>query len=140
MNVSSYHAGYEMDKKRLLQEEFIKDKYKALTATNALGMGIDKGNLRFIIHFDFPGSITAYYQEVGRCGRDGQKAEGIMLYDPLDQNIHEYFIDSALPTIADFEKVQKAVADAEAAGFNSDQTITGLHPTRVTIVVAELMN
>jgi ATP-dependent DNA helicase RecQ len=140
LNVSSYHAGYEMDKKRQLQEEFVKDKYKALAATNALGMGIDKGNLRFIIHFDFPGSITAYYQEVGRCGRDGQKAEGIMLYDPADQNIHEYFIDSALPSPQDFQKVIESVANAESPpGITTIKMSTGLHPTRVTIVIAELI-
>ena len=140
LNVSSYHAGYEMDRKRQLQEEFVKDKYKALAATNALGMGIDKGNLRFIIHFDFPGSITAYYQEVGRCGRDGQKAEGVMLYDPADQNIHEYFIDSALPLPQDFENVIRSVANAEKPpGLTMIKMSTGLHPTRVTIVVAELI-
>lgn len=140
LNVTSYHAGYEVDTKRRLQKEFIADKYKALAATNALGMGIDKGNLRFIIHFDFPGSITAYYQEVGRCGRDGNKADGIVLYDPADQDIHEYFIQSALPIPHDFQNVIEAVAKAEQPpGLNVIKTITDLHPTRVTTVIAELI-
>lgn len=140
LNVTSYHAGYEVDTKRRLQKEFISDKYKALAATNALGMGIDKGNLRFIIHFDFPGSITAYYQEVGRCGRDGNNADGVILYDPLDQNIHEYFIHSALPTLQDFQNVIETVRAAEQPlGLTTIKTITGLHPTRVTIVIAELI-
>lgn len=140
LNVVAYHAGYEMDTKCRLQEEFVQDKYKALAATNALGMGIDKGNLRYIIHFDFPGSVTAYYQEVGRCGRDGQEARGVMLYDPSDRKIHGYFIDSALPLPEDFENVIKVVADAIIPpGLNSIKTLTGLHPTRVTIVVSELI-
>lgn len=140
LNVTSYHAGYEADAKQRLQKEFLSDKYKALAATNALGMGIDKGNLRFIIHFDFPGSITAYYQEVGRCGRDGKMANGILLYDRSDQNIHEYFIQSALPIPQDFQNVIEAVAKSDQPpGLSAIKTITGLHPTRVTIVIAELI-
>lgn len=138
--VTAYHAGFETEEKRKLQHEFIADKYKALAATNALGMGIDKGNLRFIIHFDIPGSITAYYQEVGRCGRDGLKAEGIMLYDRADRQIQEYFIDSALPKSEDFDKVLEAVRDSlQPPNLSAIKRITGLHPTRVTIVVAELL-
>jgi ATP-dependent DNA helicase RecQ len=140
LNVTSYHAGYETELKQKLQKEFVADKYKALAATNALGMGIDKGNLRFIIHFDFPGSITAYYQEVGRCGRDGEKADGIILYDSSDKDIHEYFIQSALPSSGDFQNVIQAVANSvQPPGLTDIKTITGLHPTRVNIVIAELI-
>lgn len=140
LNVTSYHAGYESTTKQQLQKDFLADKYKALAATNALGMGIDKGNLRFIIHFDFPGSITAYYQEVGRCGRDGQKAKGVLLYDSSDQSIHDYFIESALPSQNDFKNVIEAIANSEAPlGLTAIKTATGLHPTRVTIVIAELI-
>ncbi len=138
-NVAAYHAGFETSQKRQLQEEFIADTYKALVATNALGMGIDKGNLRFIIHFDVPGSITAYYQEVGRCGRDGKKAEGILIYDKADKRVHDYFIFSAVPTHDDFQKVIDAIAHTNPPpGLLKIKTITGLHPTRVTIIVAEL--
>ncbi len=138
--MTSYHAGYDTDMKQKLQKEFIGDHYKALAATNALGMGIDKGNLRFIIHFDIPGSITAYYQEVGRCGRDGNEARGIILYDPSDRNIHEYFINSALPTVKDFQNVLETVSKADQPlGLNALKTLTGLHPTRVTIIIAELI-
>lgn len=138
--VTAYHAGFAVEEKRRLQIEFVADKYKALAATNALGMGIDKGNLRFIIHFDVPGSITAYYQEVGRCGRDGQKAKGVILYDSADQRIQEYFIHSALPTESDFQKVLQAVSTAvQPPNLTTIKQITGLHPTRVTIVLAELI-
>lgn len=139
-HVAAYHAGYEPKEKLQLQKEFIGDTYKALVATNALGMGIDKGNLRFIIHFDIPGSITAYYQEVGRCGRDGKPAQGIILYDKADQRIHEYFIFSAVPTPEDFQKVMATIASALVPpGLVTIKTLTGLHPTRVTIILAELI-
>ena len=140
VNAAAYHAGLESDHKRILQNEFIQDKFKVIAATNALGMGIDKSNLRFIIHFDVPGSITAYYQEVGRCGRDGLPAMGIMLYNPADRKIQEYFIHSSQPSIDDFNSIMSAIANSrEAPNLTSIKRTTGLHPTRVTTVIAELM-
>lgn len=138
--IIAYHAGLESEEKRKIQAGFSKNAYRVIAATTALGMGIDKKDLRFIIHFDIPGSITAYYQEVGRAGRDGLKAEGILLYDKVDKQIQDYFIDSALPTEADFDVVLKAVnASAEPPNLTSIKRLTGLHPTRVVIVLAELL-
>lgn len=135
-----YHAGFPPEEKRKLQQEFIQDRYKVLSATNALGMGIDKSNLRFIIHYDVPGSITAYYQEVGRAGRDGAAARGVLLYDPSDRRIQDHFIRSAQPTVEDFQDVLRVVTEAvEPPGLQVIKRATGLHPTRVTVVVAELM-
>lgn len=140
IDVAAYHAGIEAEDKRQLQADFLADRYKALVATNALGMGIDKSNLRFIIHFDVPGSITAYYQEVGRCGRDGLPAKGILLFDPADQAIQEYFIDSALPSPENFKEVVSAIASAQTPpNLSTIKRLTGLHPTRVTIIIAELL-
>lgn len=140
VNVAPYHAGFEPEDKRRLQEEFLADKYKALVATNALGMGIDKGNLRFIIHFDVPGSITAYYQEVGRCGRDGLPAKGFLLFDSSDRRIQEYFIESAVPSPENFIQVLQSISSAEQPpNLTAIKRTTGLHPTRVNMIVAELV-
>lgn len=140
LSIQAYHAGLSPEEKRQIQEGFTSDIYKVIVATTALGMGIDKGNLRFILHFDFPGSITAYYQEVGRCGRDGQLAQGVLLYDPNDKKIQDYFIDSSLPIREDFEKVISCVQSAtEPPNLTTIKRLTGLHPTRVTIVIAELL-
>ena len=143
LDVIAYHAGLDPDRKRELQREFTARRGGVIAATNALGMGIDKSDIRFIVHVDVPGSITAYYQEVGRAGRDGAPARGVLLFDERDREVQDYFIRSAQPTVADFTKLLEVVGDAAANG----ETITlagikarsGLHPTRVTVVLAELM-
>lgn len=140
VSIVAYHAGLDSEEKRKIQTAFSHDHYKVVSATTALGMGIDKGNLRFVIHFDIPGSITSYYQEVGRCGRDGLKAEGILLYDRADRKVQEYFIESALPSLEDFNKVLEVVnSSEELPNLTKIKRLTGLHPTRVMIVVAELV-
>jgi ATP-dependent DNA helicase RecQ len=139
-NSIAYHAGLESDQKRQIQDAFVKDVYKVVVATTALGMGIDKTNLRFILHFDFPGSITAYYQETGRCGRDGKKAQGILLYDPADKKIQEHFISSALPTSDDVETIFSIILnEKEPPTLALIKRAAGLHPTRTIVVLAELI-
>jgi ATP-dependent DNA helicase RecQ len=134
----AYHAGLDPEEKRRIQQALIEDKYKVVAATTALGMGIDKSNLRFIIHFDIPGSITSYYQEVGRAGRDGLKAHGILLFHSPDIKIQEHFIDSALPSLENFEQVFEAIR-TEPLNVTGIKRMTGLHPTRVSIILAELI-
>ena len=136
--VAAYHAGMPPDRKKALQEQFIGGDFRAIAATNALGMGIDKSDLRAVVHVDVPGSITAYYQEVGRAGRDGLPATGLLLLDPDDRRIQDYFIHSAQPVTEDFTAVHRAV-EAEPLTITQLRRATGLHPTRVTVVVAELV-
>lgn len=139
ISVAAYHAGFSPEEKRKLQDNFIANHYKVIAATNALGMGIDKQDLRFIIHYDVPGSITAYYQEVGRCGRDGQLSQGILLFDEADRRIQDYFINSAQPSRQDFEHIINCVKKSnEILGLTEIKRISGLHPTQVNIIIAEL--
>ena len=139
IHVMAYHAGYQPQKKQQLQHEFIDNHYKAIAATNSLGMGIDKQDVRFIIHFDVPGSITAYYQEVGRAGRDGTVAYGILLFEQSDIQIQRYFIDSAQPSANSFQMVLATLKEQGSLQLLNIKRHTGLHPTQVTVILAELM-
>ncbi len=136
-SIAAYHAGMPPERKKRLQSDFLAGDFRAIAATNALGMGIDKADLRAVVHVDVPGSITAYYQEVGRAGRDGLPATGLLVFDPDDRRIQEYFIHSAQPVPSDFDAVRDAAAEPRT--ITELKRATGLHPTRVTVVVAELI-
>jgi ATP-dependent DNA helicase RecQ len=93
-----------------LEQQLLDDKLKVLVATTALGMGFDKPNLAFVIHFQTPGSVVAYYQQVGRAGRAIEGAYGILLSGPDEDNINDYFIDSAFPKINEVKKIITALS------------------------------
>lgn len=90
-----YHGGLNPDVRRQNQEDFLYDRTTVMVATNAFGMGIDKSNVRFVIHAQVPGSLEAYYQEAGRAGRDGLPSEAILLYKLADVQIQHFFIDQS---------------------------------------------
>ncbi|MDO5335168.1 MAG: HRDC domain-containing protein, partial [Coriobacteriia bacterium] len=88
-----YHAGLSMQERNAAQADFVNDELEVLVATNAFGMGIDKSNVRFVIHNNMPGSLEAYYQEAGRAGRDGEPAECVLLWNDGDIGTCRFFIE-----------------------------------------------
>lgn len=87
-----YHAGLDSKVRQQTQEQFITNEIQVISATNAFGMGVDKPNVRWVVHYQYPGSLEAYYQEIGRAGRDQQPATCLLLADPADTTIHQSFI------------------------------------------------
>lgn len=90
--VGLYHGRLAAGARHETQEAFMRGEFKAMVATNAFGMGIDKPDIRFVVHYNVPGSLESYYQEVGRAGRDGATARGVLLFRLEDRRIHRYFI------------------------------------------------
>jgi ATP-dependent DNA helicase RecQ len=95
--VGGYHAGMGMESRKIVQDRFMDGTLPVVVATNAFGMGIDKADLRFVVHYDIPGSLEAYYQEVGRGGRDGKPAACLLLFNYADTFTQEFFIDGSYP-------------------------------------------
>jgi ATP-dependent DNA helicase RecQ len=110
LSVAAYHAGMDNDSREAVQEAFQRDDLQIVVATVAFGMGINKPNVRFVVHFDIPRNIESYYQETGRAGRDGLPAEAVLFYDPADMVWLRRCLD---------EKPQGALQDIERHKLNA---------------------
>ncbi len=111
INCNYYHAGLAPEERKKIQEDFINDNVKVIAATNAFGMGIDKKDIRLVIHYNTPGSIENYYQEIGRAGRDNKSAFAFLLHDDSDINIHRFFISNANPDKELIQNIYNGICD-----------------------------
>ncbi|HLJ88720.1 MAG TPA: ATP-dependent DNA helicase RecQ [Candidatus Angelobacter sp.] len=96
---AAYHAGLDAEHRQRVQREFLAGKIEVITATIAFGMGIDKANVRTVIHTALPGSIEAYYQEIGRAGRDGGSSRAILMHSYADRHAHDFFFERDYPNV-----------------------------------------
>ena len=109
-----YHGRLSSRERHEIQERFMRGELKAIVATNAFGMGIDKSDIRFVVHYSLPGSIDAYYQESGRAGRDGLDARCILFFHKADQRTHLFFMGRKYPRFDDIAAVHGALVAARA--------------------------
>ncbi|MBU4311320.1 MAG: RecQ family ATP-dependent DNA helicase [Candidatus Omnitrophica bacterium] len=136
----AYSAGLEGETRKEIELKLKNNEYKCVVSTNALGMGIDKKDVRFIIHTQFPQSPIHYYQEIGRAGRDGKNTDIILFYNPSDRELPDHFINTARPARNQYEKVIDALKHSqEPLGERSLVKKSNLKQTRVRVIKADLI-
>jgi ATP-dependent DNA helicase RecQ len=104
-----YHGGLDRNQRSLVQDSYLRDPNAVMIATNAFGMGVDRPDVRFVVHYSIPGTLEAYYQEAGRAGRDGRLAQCMLLFAPQDRNLQEWFIENDSPSRNELITLHRAI-------------------------------
>ncbi len=110
---AAYHAGLDGSVRERVQRHFQTGKLEVVVATIAFGMGIDKADVRTVVHYALPASVEAYYQEIGRAGRDGEQSRTVLLYSFADRKMHDFFLERDYPVATELKRVAAALTDEE---------------------------
>jgi ATP-dependent DNA helicase RecQ len=132
-----YHGQMAAGEREETQDRFMRDEFKVMVATNAFGLGIDKPDIRFVAHWNFPDSVETYYQEAGRAGRDGEPALADLLYRLEDKRVRSFFLGGKYPRREDMRAVQEALARAGEDAISAAELsrASGVPPHRVSQAV-----
>lgn len=145
ISAGCYHGKMKASLRQETQRRFMDNEFKVVVATKAFGMGIDKPDLRFVIHYNFPDSVESYYQEIGRSGRDGKPARAILLFQLEDKRIQSYFLGGKYPSAEEsrrtYDAVKRLSAAAGAAGtvrLAELKDAVGISERRCKVIAAQL--
>jgi ATP-dependent DNA helicase RecQ len=135
---TKYHGRLGSAERQRNQDAFMRGEARVIVATNAFGLGIDKADTRFVIHYQMPGGLDAYYQESGRAGRDGKTAHCTLLFQHSDQAVQRFFLVGKYPSTEDIDAVYRALSDLddEAPRFTLDTLVDSLDRPRAKLQVA----
>ena len=139
LSAGCYHAGMKAGERRQVQDAFVEDRLDVVVATTAFGMGIDKPNVRFVLHYDVPDSLDSYYQEVGRAGRDGLRSEAVLYYRQEDLGLRRFFAAGsvAVPPLRRVAQLLEAVSHGPV-DLRELRTVAKLSSSRLSAVLGQL--
>ncbi len=140
--VAVYHSKLQKHDRTSVHELFMAETIRAVVATNAFGLGIDKSNIRFVVHYDLPGSLEAYTQEAGRAGRDGLPAHCVLVYRAGDTRVQNYFLTGKYPDIVEVQKVfatlEYFAPQSDGVSLSDLRKISQLPLTKLKVILALL--
>jgi len=133
-----YHGSLDADTRTEVQDAFMGGDVPIVVATNAFGMGIDRPDVRFVLHYSMPNTLEAYYQEAGRAGRDGLPARAVLLFSPKDTALHQFFIENDAPSVQDLRDIHSCLSTLPEISLATIRDETGVEEIKIRVALEQL--